>query len=434
MPRSVFFAGLLVLAGMPLLSGAPLPGVDNSTGDWPQWRGPKRDDVSTDTGLLTDWKANPPKLLWEGQGAGRGYASLAITGGRIYTMGDNLSTADDKDEYASCFDATNGKQIWKAKLGTAWNSGSESWQSSRSTPTVDGDRVYYETPQGALVCLNTADGKEIWRKDLRKDFGGDKGDGWGYSESVLIDGDRLICTPGKGKNTMVALDKKTGEKIWSAVVSGDKGAGHASVVIAEVGNTRVYVQTTAGNVLGVRAKDGKVLWTHPISATAVIPTPVVKGDLVFADAGYGKGGALLRQVPAGDGIKVEEVYGYKKEMSNKHGGVVLVGDYLYGDSDDGGRVWCAKLMTGEQQDGWKKTGSGSASASMTFADGYLYVRYASGVMALVKASPQDGYKESGSFKIPHKTGRPSWSHSVVTGGRLYLREGDWLMCYDLKAK
>jgi len=424
----ILFAGLLVLPE------APAPGAGTSTADWPTWRGPNRDGVSPDTGLLTAWPKDGPKLLWEGKGAGRGYASLAIKDGRIFTMGDNLSTADDKDEYASCFDASDGKQLWKTKLGPAWNSGSATWQSSRSTPTVDGDLVYYVTPQGSLVCLKTADGKEVWRKDLKNDFGGKKKDGWGYSESVLIDGDKLICTPGSNKNTMVALNKKTGEKIWSAVVANDGGAGHASVVVAEVGGTRIYVQTTGSNVLGVRANDGKVLWTYPIGATAVIPTPIVRGDLVFADAGYGKGGALLRQVPNSDGsVKVDEIYGYKPAMNNKHGGIVLIGDYLYGDTDSNGKVWCGKLMTGEQQQGWKVSGSGKGSAAITAADGYLYVRYDSGTIALVKATP-DGYKESGSFKVPHSGSRPSWSHPVVIGGKLYLREGDWILCYDLKTK
>jgi outer membrane protein assembly factor BamB len=434
--RCVFFAGLLVLTGMPFVTGAPLPGADNSTGDWPQWRGPKRDGVSTDTGLLTEWPKGGPKLLWEGKGAGRGYATLAITGGRIYTLGDTLSTADDKDDYASCFDATNGKQLWKTKLGPLfiYRDKTPSRVSPRSTPTVDGDHVYFLTADSDLVCLTTA-GKEVWRKNLKKDFGGKKGDGWDYSESPLIDGEKLICTPGGGQNTMAALNKKTGEKIWSAVVAGDKGAGHSSPVIAEVGGTRLYVQTTAGNVLSVRASDGKVQWTYPIGATAVIPTPIVKGDLVFAAAGYGKGGALLRQVAGGDGnVKMEEVYGYKKEMANKHGGVVLIGDYIYGDTDSSGRVWCAKLMTGEVQKGWQKTGSESGSAAITAANGHLYVRYDKGVMALVKASPEAGYKESGSFKIPHHDERPSWSHPVVTGGRLYLREDDYILCYDLKAK
>lgn len=400
--------------------------------DWPQWRGPNRDGVSTETGLLTQWPSGGPKLVWEARGAGRGYASVAVVEGRIYTLGDNLSTAKDKEEYASCFDAESGKQVWKTKLGPAWNSGQPNWQGSRSTPTVDGDRVYFVTPQGVLVCLKAADGKEVWRKSMQRDFAGGKRDSWGFSESPLVDGEKVIVTPGKGQNTMVALNKMSGQKVWSASVPNDKGAGHASPVVAEVGGVHVYVQTTDSNVLGVRADDGKVMWTYPIGATAVIPTPIVRGDLVLAIAGYRKGAALLRQVKGNNNsVKVEEVYGYKPNMANKHGGVVLVGDYVYGDSDDRGIIWCAKLMTGEPQEGWKKRGSGSGSAAVTAADGYLYVRYQNGVLALVKATPES-YEESGSFKIPHSGDMPSWSHPVVSNGRLYLREGDYILCYDVK--
>lgn len=402
-------------------------------GEWPQWRGPNRDGVSTETGLLKEWPKEGPKLLWEGKGAGRGYASLAISGGRIYTMGDNLSTADkdDTDEYASCFDDATGKQLWKTKLGTPWNAGKEDWQSSRSTPTVDGESVYYMTPAGDLVCLATSDGKETWRKSMKMDFEGGKQDQWGYSESPLIDGERIIVTPGKAANTMVALDKKTGKLIWSAKVAGDKGAGHASIVVSEVGGKRVYVQTTGSHILGVLASDGKVLWTKPIGATAVIPTPIVKDDLVFAVAGYGKGGTLLKQIPDGDGVKVEQLYDYKKALANKHGGVVLLGDYLYGCSDDKNILWCAKLTNGEVEEGWKTRGTGTGSVAITAADGHLYARFANGVLALVKASP-GSYKESGSFKVPHSGSRPSWAHPVIVHSKLYLREGDYILCYDLK--
>jgi outer membrane protein assembly factor BamB len=405
---------------------------DSSTGDWPQWRGPERNGVSSDTGLLTKWPANGPHLLWESKGAGRGYASLAITGGRIYTLGDGPSTAEDHDEYLLCFDATDGKPVWKTRLGPAWNSGQPNWQSSRSTPTVDGDRVYVLTPRGELVCAAASTGKIRWRKSMQQDFGGKKGDGWGYSESVLIDGDHLICTPGGDKATMVALDKKTGRLIWKAVAPGNRGAGHSSAVLADVKGTRVYVQMTASGALGVRARDGKVLWSYPIPpTTAVIPTPIVRGDLVFIDAGYGKGGALLRQVPSsGGGVTAKEIYPLQRQLENKHGGVVLVGDYLYGDKSDSGRPWCADLMTGKVK--WSKNGgSGSGSAAVAAADGHLYIRYADGTMVLAKASPE-GYEEEGSFKIPHSGSRPSWSHPVITGGKLYLREGDHILCYDLR--
>ena len=225
---------------------------------WPTFRGPGRTAVAPDTGLLTKWPSDGPKLLWESAGAGRGYSSLAIAGGRIYTLGDGLSDAEDNDEYLVCFAQADGKPLWKTKTGPPWVSGSSTWQSSRSTPTVDGDRVYVITPHGALVCCETT-GKELWRKDLKADFAGKKGDNWGYSESVLIDGDRLVCTPGGEKETMVALNKLTGEKIWAASRPGDRGAAHASIVISEIGGTRVYVQTTGSGPMGVRADDGGIL-------------------------------------------------------------------------------------------------------------------------------------------------------------------------------
>jgi outer membrane protein assembly factor BamB len=424
----------MLIAGLVTALISPMAAVGQIkplAGAWPQFRGPNRDDISSETGLLKDWPKDGPKLLWEAKGAGRGYASPAIVDGKIFTLGDGPSTADDKDEYITCFNEADGKQLWKTKTGQAWNSGQPNWQSSRSTPTVDGDLLYVLTPHGNLICLETATGKERWRKSMQNDFGGKKGDGWGYSESVLIDGDWVVCTPGGGKATMVALDKKTGNKVWQSTDAGNKGAGHASIVPSMVKDTKVYVQTTASAALGVRAKDGKLLWTYPLKGTAVIPTPIVRGELVFVDVGYNVGGALLRQVADGDNVKVEEVYGLKVDLNNKHGGIVLVGDYLYGDKNDGGIPFCAELMTGKVR--WSSRGSGKQSASLTYADGHLYLRYASGNMVLVPASPE-AYKETGTFKIPHSGDRPSWSHPVVADGKLFLREQDYILCYDIKQK
>jgi outer membrane protein assembly factor BamB len=417
---------------MALVAWTSALAIDPPAANWPTFRGVDRTGVSPDTGLLKEWPEGGPSLLWEGDGAGRGYSSLAVVGGRIYTLGDNLSTADDQDEYLSCFDEATGRQIWKSKTGPAWNSGNSTWQSSRSTPTVDGERVYVITPHGALVCCQSADGQEVWRKDLKKDFGGKKGDGWGYSESVLVDGERVVCTPGGESATMVALNKLTGETIWETERSGNKGAGHASIVISTVGDQRIYVQSTSSGPMGVRAEDGKLLWTYDIArVNAVIPTPIVKDDLVFYCAGYGHGGALLKQVPASDGaVEIEEIYPVKREMANKHGGVVLVGDYLYGDSDDKGIPWCAELMTGEIK--WQERGPGRGSASVAAADGCLYFHFADGTMALIEASPE-GKKVLAQFKVPGSGERPSWSHPVIAGGKLFVREGDKLLCYDLRA-
>jgi len=417
---------ILSLLAVMLLVPAPA-----SARDWPTFRGEDRTGVAPDTNLLETWPPEGPKLVWQTTGAGRGYASPAIAGNRIYTLGDGLSTAGDADEYLSCFDRETGKQVWKAKTGAPWNNGQPTWQSSRSTPTVDGDTVYVLSPFGQLVACRVADGGELFRVDLAAALGGKKGDPWGYSESVTIDGNRLVCTPGGEKATMVALDKKTGKVLWTCAVPGDRGAGHASIVIANVGRRKVYVQTTAGGAMGVDAATGKLLWTYPIEqTTAVIPTPIVKGDLVFIAAGYKRGGALLKQVAGSDGgVTVEQVYGLNTELANKHGGIVLVGDHLYGDSDDRGIPFCAELATGKIV--WKNRGSGKNSAAVAAADGHIYVRYSDGTLSLVKADPA-GYTEVASFKIPGSGDRPSWAHPVILDGRLYLREGDTILCYDLR--
>ena len=404
-----------------------------SAADWPTFRGTGRTAVAPDTNLLEAWPQSGPPLVWETAGAGRGYASPAIAGDRIFTLGDGLSTAEDKDEYLTCFDRKTGKQLWKTKTGQPWADGQPAWQSSRSTPTIDGETVYVLSPFGLLLACNVADGRERFRIDLKQEFGGKKADSWGYSESVTIDGDVLVCTPGGEQATMVALDKRTGKKIWSCASPGDRGAGHASIVIATVGGRKVYVQTTGSGPLGVDAKTGTLLWTYPIDkTTAVIPTPIVRGDLVFFSAGYKRGGALPKQVPAADGtVKVEQVYGLNTDLANKHGGIVLVGDHLYGDSDDKGIPFCAELLTGKVI--WKERGSGKGSAAVTAADGRIYVRYSDGTLALLKADPA-AYAELSSFKIPGSDDRPSWAHTVILDGMLYLREGDRILCYDIRAK
>jgi len=408
--------------------------LSSRASDWPTFRGPDRSGVSKETGLLAKWPTDGPPLVWKTRGAGRGYASLAIAGDRIFTLGDGPSNAGDKNEYIVCFDRQTGKRVWSTKTGKPWTSGHPTWQSSRSTPTVDGNLVYVVTPFGYLICLDTASGAEKWRKGLRGDFAGQKGDGWGYSESVLIDGDRLICTPGGPTATMIALDKHTGAgPMWTAKRDGDRGAAHPSIMISEVGGTRVYVQNTASGPMGVRAEDGKLLWTYAVAPVpAIAPTPIIRGDLAYFSMGYNRGGILFRQVPQADGgVSVKAVYPLDPRMANKHGGVVLVGDYVYGDSDDAGVPFCADFLSGKLK--WKHRGSGRGSAAMAAADGHLYIHFADGTMVLAQADPK-GYAEVGSFKVPGSGERPSWSHPVILDGKLYLREQDHVLCYDIQAK
>jgi outer membrane protein assembly factor BamB len=400
--------------------------------DWPTFRGPQRTGVSPDTNLLTAWPESGPKLVWESAGAGRGYASVAVAGDKLFTLGDGLSTQGGEDEYLSGYDRATGKQLWATKTGPAWKEMQPDWHNSRSTPTADNGMVYVITPKGVLVACQANDGKEVWRKDLAGEMGGKKADPWGYSESVLIDGNQLVCTPGGEKATMVALDKTTGNVIWTAVHPGDIGAGHASIVISTVGSKRVYVQTTGSAVLGVSADDGKLLWSYPIpKTTAVIPTPIVRDDLVFASIGYNTGGALLQQIPGPSGeVTVKEIYGLNTKLSNKHGGVVLIGDHVYGDSNDSGTPFCADLMTGEIK--WKGRGPGEKSIAVVGGNGMLYMQFQNGVLALVKADPES-YTVVSQFTIPGSGKRPSWAHPVISDGKLYLRSQDQLFCYDISS-
>lgn len=400
--------------------------------DWPTFRGPDRSGRSLESGLLQEWPEGGPPLVWQAEGAGRGYASAAIADGRVYTLGDGPSLADDDDEYLSCFGDADGSLIWSTKTGSAWNQGQPTWQGSRATPTVDENRVYVITPSGTLYCCATSDGEILWKHDLKADFGGKKADGWGYSESPLVDGNQVVCTPGGEQATMIALDKNDGSLIWKAVHPGDEGAGHSSIVPAEVAGTRIYVQNTGGGPIGVAANTGELLWKYAMEPpTAFIPSPVINDDLVFSTAGYGLGGALIRQVAKGNGkFEVDEIYPADPQLANKQGGLVLVGDYLYGGSDGSNVVLCVELMTGNVM--WEARGAGRNSISVAAADGRLYLHFSDGTMALAETNP-DAYVETSSFETPSTDDRPAWALPSIANGRLYLREGDSIFCYDISA-
>lgn len=388
--------------------------------DWPRFRGPKLNNLSPDKGLLKKWPKDGPPVVWKATKIGSGYSSITVAGDRVFTLGNR----NDKT-FIVALNRKDGEELWTAEVGSAGND-------LGCTPTVDGDRVYAIGQRGDLVCAAVADGKVKWRKNFIKDFKGHCGS-WSYTESPLVDGDKLVCTPGAKDALMVALDKKTGNLIWKcAAPVRDSTAGYSSPVIATVGGVRLYVQLAACGVIGVRAKDGKFLWVYDKlgNNTANIPTPTVLGDEVLCAAGYGKGAALLKLSADGDKVTAKEVY-YNRQMRNRHGGLVVVGDYVYGDTDHDGRPFCAEVKTGKVK--WKKgRGQGSGSAAVTYADGHLYFLYQNGIMALVKATP-DAYEEISAFKVPNPQGN-SWAHPVVVGGRLYLRQGNTLWCYDVKEK
>lgn len=389
-------------------------------GDWPQYHGPNRDNISTETGLLDRWPADGPPLAWKTDGLGEGYSSVAIVGGRIYTMGNR-----GDDEMVLCLDAADGKPVWSRRNGAAYREGQGN--GPRGTPTVDGDHLYALGANGDLSCLKTADGEVVWQLNILKESGADNIT-WGISESVLIDGDHLICTPGGRSAAMVALDKLTGKPVWSSSVPGNPQASYSSIIPVDVGGVRQYVNFTHTGVIGVRAADGRPLWgdTTAANGTANCSSPVAIDNFVFASSGYGQGGALIQLIPSQNGSVNSKLAYPTKEMKNHHGGMILIKNYLYG-SDDPGVLKCLDLKTGNVV--WQNRSVGKGA--LTCADGKLILRSEAGPVALVDASPR-AYVELGRFDQSDRSDKPSWSHPVVSHGKLYLRDMDRLLVYNLK--
>jgi outer membrane protein assembly factor BamB len=415
-----------LLLFLTLSFAAPVPPGRPVVGDWPQWRGPDRTDISKETGLLKSWPSGGPRLLWTFRDAGAGYSSPAVVGDRLYTMG-----ADDKTEFLFAIDLKTQKKAWSAEIAPRFPHAKGN--GPRGTPTVEGDLVFGIGGQGTLVCVRAATGEKVWSKDLKKDFGGEMMSSWGYSESPLVDGDKVVCTPGGNKGALVALNKKTGELLWQTRDFTDK-SGYSSVIVIEVNGVRHYCQITGDHVVGVAPGDGKMLWKYPRKGrTAVIPTAVFADDMIYVTSGYGVGCNLIKLVPDGGKFKAEEVYA-NKNMSNHHGGVVLVGEYLYGHTDGKGWV-CQNLKTGEVV--WAERNK-LDKGSVTYADGHLYcLGEGAGDVVLVKATP-DGWKEDGRFKLPEQSKVRTnegkiWTHPVIAHGKLYLRDQDLIFCYDIKA-
>jgi outer membrane protein assembly factor BamB len=421
--RLLFLLACLPALALPAVGAAPAP-PDTTRFDWPQWRGPNRDDISRETGLLKEWPQGGPKLLWTYKEAGAGYTGPAIVGDHLYSMG-----ADPQMEFLFCLNVKTGAKVWSVDVGPRLDNGYG--DGPRSTPTVDGDRIYVLAGQGNLVCLQASDGKKVWEKSLVKDLGGGRPN-WGFCESPLIDGEKVVVTPGGNKGAIAALDKKTGDVLWRSTGFTD-GAQYASLVITNAGGIKQYVQMTQACVAGVAAADGKLLWRHACTnSTAAIPTPVVQDDLVYSTSGYSAGCRLVKIVPGSDGKqKAEEVYA-NKDMSDHHGGVVLIGDHIFGHSNNVGWM-CQEFKTGRVV--WKETKL--PKGSLTCADGRLYLYSENdGTCVLVEPSVE-GWKEHGRFKIPQQTQmkRKSghiWTHPVVANGRLYLRDQDLIFAFDVK--
>jgi outer membrane protein assembly factor BamB len=398
-------------------------------GGWHQFRGPNRDGISAETGLMKTWPADGPKLLWEIKGAGGGMGSVTAGGGRVFVTGNRKEGVS-----MTAFALETQQEVWSTVI-------CDKRDQPNGAPTFDGERLYAVTKDGILACCDAKTGELVWRKSYTADLGGKIMSGWGFSESPLVDGDLVIGVPGGSDCIVAAMDKKTGEVKWKSSMPADPGArgkdgaGYTGVVISHGGGVKQYITLAGRGLVSVRASDGKVLWTYNAVAngTANIPTPLVWDDYVFASSGYGTGAALLQLKKDGDGVAAEEKYFLKAgTFQNHHGGMVRLGDYIYaGSGHNNGIPVCIEWRTGRIV--WEQSERpGRESAAVISADGRLYFRWQDGTMGLIEATP-DGCKLGGAFKLPNVKG-PSWPHPSILDKKLLIRAQDQIFCYDLAAK
>ena len=384
-------------------------------GDWPQWRGPNRDGVSTEKNLLDEWPEGGPKLLWKSTGVGAGFSSVGVIGNRIYTMGDGKTAS-----HVFCLETENGKIIWTSKrVGKTGGS----YKGTRCTPTIDEGHVYALGQFGDLVCLKTDTGAEVWRKSLTKDFGGRSG-GWNYTESPMVDDGKVIVTPGGRKGAVVALNKKTGELIWQSKDFTD-GAQYSSLIAREYGDKRQYIQLTGSHVVGLAADTGDVLWKAPRRGrTATVSTPIFHEGHVFVSSSYGVGCNGFKVSYNDKSFSAKQIYA-NKSIANHHGGCIRVGDYVYASSSS--TLVCVDLKTGKEM--WKERSAGKGS--IVVVNDKIILRAESGPIALVELNP-NAYKQISKFNQPDRSRARAWSHPVVSDGVLYIKDQNLLLAYDLR--
>lgn len=400
---------------LPTASAAPAaaPAKEGLT-EWPQWRGPNRDGVSPETGLLVVWPAEGPKELWRAK-TGVGYSCVAVSRGRVYTL-----VQDGDSEAVVCWEADTGKELWRFKYPCEYVN--DFGSGPRSTPTVGGEHVWTVGATGIFHCLKAETGQKEWRHDLLEEFKADNLR-WGVSFSPLIEGDLVITNPGgPNGNSIVAFDKRTGKVAWHAL---DDLAGYSSPMAVTMAGKRQLIVFTGKNLVSVSPQDGKLFWSYPweTSYDCNIATPIAVGDYLFISSGYGKGCALLKVSGKGDTVEVQRVYEHNR-MCNHFSSSVYFKEHIYGFND--AVLTCLDFRTGKAL--WKE--SGFRKGSLTIADGHLFILGEDGKLALATATP-DRYEEKARFRF---SGNRCWTVPVVANGKLYVRDEETLVCYDIRKK
>jgi outer membrane protein assembly factor BamB len=411
--RERFVGDPLLLRDLESASFAAAPPPSTRPSQWPQWRGPNRDGVSTETGLLTAWPAEGPKVLWKAK-AGDGYSSLVVDAGRAYTL-----LQDGEDEAVVCWDAETGKESWR--LGYACKYHNDYGSGPRSTPTVDGEYVYTVGATGILHCLKAASGEKVWRHNLLEEFQAENLT-WGVSFSPLIEGELILTNPG-GPNgsSLVAFDKRTGQLVWKGQ---NDQAGYSSPLAITAAGVRQVVFFTESGLVSVSPKDGQVYWRFPWETDygCNIATPISAGDYLYISSGYGRGCALVKIVADESGaLQAKRVY-ENNLMCNHFSSSVLFQDHLYGFNE--ATLTCMEFRTGKVV--WKE--KGFRKGSLLVADGQLIILGESGQLALAEATPE-GYRQKASFRISQNK---CWTVPALANGKLFVRDEEQVLCLDLK--
>lgn len=425
---------------VPLLTCAFLITATATAADWPIFRGPNRDGICTETGLLKQWPKDGPTKVWTAKNLGLGWGTPSVADGRIYGVG----TRDGKDGVWAVKES-DGSELWFTPFASPATGLGPQTNGPASTPTFHNGKVYAVSNNGTLACIDAKTGGKAWTKNYISDFGGSLPK-WGYTESVYVDGDKIICAPGGEGAAVVALKASNGSVIWKTNAGAiGKGNGYSSPVKATIGGVPMYVVLLgdSSGVVGVNVNTGQLLWQYKgkpaTGGVAQIPTPIVKDDKVWVSTSYNGGSALLQIMSKGkNAFTVKEVKAYKKpELNNHHGGMVLLDGYVYfGHDQNQGNPVCVDFKTGEIKWGPEKPpAGGQGSAATLYADGRLYFRYQNGTMVLIEPSP-DELKVVSSFKLPPpdvKNYGQSWPHPVIANGKLYIRDQSVMYCYDIKA-